>query len=326
MKQMMQNLRPEDLQAMREMVRDLNQMLGEKLNGGQPDFNSFMQKHGQFFPPGIENLDDLIDHLRERSARMQSLMRSLSPEMREQLQEMADSLLRDDRLKLDLMRLAAALGQLRPEPGQRDRWRFQGDEQVGMDEALELMDELRQMEALERELRAANDPSELQNIDPEDVRRLLGDDAAQQLEQLQQLTKLLEEAGYLKRDGDKYELTGKGIRRIGQKALRDIFGKLKKDAFGKHEIDHRGTAGERSDDDKPYEFGDPFHLHLEPTIREAVMRQGSGTPVDLQPDDFVVYRTRAPHAIVDRADDRHESVDALQGSVPSRQARRSGAR
>jgi uncharacterized protein with von Willebrand factor type A (vWA) domain len=250
-----------------------------------------MQKHGQFFPPGIENLDDLIDHLRDRAARMQALMRSLSPEMREQLQELSDSLLRDDRLKLDLLRLAVTLGQLRPDSGQRDRWRFQGEEQVGMDEALNLMDQLRQMEALERELRSANDPSALQDIDPEDVRRLLGDDAAQQLEQLQQLTKLLEEAGYLKREGDKYELTGKGIRRIGQKALRDIFGKLRKDAFGKHEIDHRGAAGERSDDDKPYEFGDTFHLHLEPTIREAVMRQGAGTPVDLRPDDFVVYRT-----------------------------------
>ena len=58
-----------------------------------------------------------------------------------------------------------------------------------------LMDQLRQMEELERELRSASDPESLQNIDPEEVRRLLGDDAAQQLEQLQQLDEAARRSG-----------------------------------------------------------------------------------------------------------------------------------
>src|SRR5262249_54664346 len=61
LKNQIQNLSPEDLQRMREMMRDLNQMLQEKLRGGNPDFQSFMDKHGAFFPPDVQSLDDLIE-------------------------------------------------------------------------------------------------------------------------------------------------------------------------------------------------------------------------------------------------------------------------
>ena len=51
---------------MRDMVRDLNQMLQEKAQGGNPDFQGFMDKHGQFFPPGIQSLEDLVEHLQQQ--------------------------------------------------------------------------------------------------------------------------------------------------------------------------------------------------------------------------------------------------------------------
>src|SRR5688572_15372825 len=59
MQQAMQNLGPQQMQAMREMVRDLNQMLRERLEGGEPDFQGFMDKWGQLFT-GAQNLDDLL--------------------------------------------------------------------------------------------------------------------------------------------------------------------------------------------------------------------------------------------------------------------------
>ena len=86
--------------------------------------------------------------------------------------------------------------------------------------------------------------------------------------------KQLEEEGLVKREGDRYELTAQGIRRIGQKALEDIFAQLRKDAFGQHRMPERGYGGERADDTKPYVFGDPFHLHLEQTLRNAMTRTG----------------------------------------------------
>ena len=109
--------------------------------------------------------------------------------------------------------------------------------------------------------------------------RQLGEEAKDQLDQLEQITKLLEEAGLVERKGDQLELTPRAIRKIGQKALKDIFQHLAKDRFGNHEADHRGRGGDRSDDTKAYEFGDPFLLDLKETVMNAVERTGPGVEV-----------------------------------------------
>jgi hypothetical protein len=64
-----------------------------------------------------------------------------------------------------------------------------------MQEAMKLMDELQQMEALERQLRRVQSPDDLEKIDPIDVEKLLGEESAQDLERLKELAKKLEEAG-----------------------------------------------------------------------------------------------------------------------------------
>ena len=107
--------RPEDLAANREMVRDLNELLRERLGGRRARTRrDFLAKHGQFFP-GARTLDDVIEQLAERMAAMQSLLRSMTPEQRAELQSMMDALLRDDRLRWDLAQLAANLDQLLPD-------------------------------------------------------------------------------------------------------------------------------------------------------------------------------------------------------------------
>src|SRR5207237_1027369 len=126
---------------------------------------------------------------------------------------------------------------------------------------------------------------------PEQVERLAGSKARQSLEELQKMSELLEEAGLIRKDGDRYELTPRGIRKIGQRSLEEIFSTLKRDAFGKHRADARGRGGDPTDELKTYEFGDPFLLDLPGTVRNAVFRGGAGTPVKLHPADFDVYRT-----------------------------------
>jgi uncharacterized protein with von Willebrand factor type A (vWA) domain len=102
---------------------------------------------------------------------------------------------------------------------------------------------------------------------------------------------MLEEAGLIEQREGRYELTPRGIRAIGQRALSDLFRRLTKDRAGRHEVERAGIGVERSYEHKPYEFGDPFHLNVEQTIRNAVYRQGSGTPVRLSPEDFEVEKT-----------------------------------
>jgi uncharacterized protein with von Willebrand factor type A (vWA) domain len=201
-----------------------------------------------------------------------------------------DQLIGDDRLRVDLAELAMnldALSGLDP----RRKFRLTGDEPISMAEAMSLMGTLQEMDELDRQLQQARHSGDFGDLDPEQLRRLVGAEEAQALEQIQRMIKQMEEEGLIRREGERFELTSRGIRRIGQKALEDIFAKLKRDAFGKHRLPERGTGGEREEDTKPYAFGDPFHLHLERTLMNSVNRNGAGTPARLEKDDFEVYRT-----------------------------------
>ena len=89
-----------------------------------------------------------------------------------------------------------------------------------------------------------------------------------------ELARMLEEAGLIEQREGRLELTPKGIRAIGQKALGDLFRKLMKDRAGRHEIERSGVGHERAYEHKPYEFGDPFHLNVEETVKNADLAPG----------------------------------------------------
>ncbi len=290
MQQSLQNMTPEDIAKMREMIRDLNKMLRERQEGIEPDFDSFMQKHGEYFP-GVNSLDDLLEQMQQQMQAMQGIMDNLSPEQRQELQNLMEQLMGDDRIRVDMMELAQNLEAMMPMEQARTRFPFRGDESLPLNEAMRMMSRLQQMEGLEDQFKEARRMDNLEAIDSQKVKELLGDDEYQSVEQLKELMKVLEEAGYIQRKGNRWELTARGIRKIGQKALQDIFNKLKRDGFGRHISPFRGTGGERTDESKAYQFGDPFLLDLEKTLMNAVHRRGVGTPVALQKEDFEVYRT-----------------------------------
>ncbi len=298
MSEAIQSMSPENLAANREMVRDLNELIRERIGGGEPDATEFLAKHGRFFP-GAQTFDDIIDQLAQRMAAMQTLLRSMSPAQRAELESMMDALLRDDRLLVDLAQLASNLDLVLP-GGLSDRVPFGGDEPLGLDGALAQIGRLQAMDRLDDALSDVESPVDLAAIDRDAVRDLLGDDAARELDALDDLARRLEEAGYLTRDGERLELTPRGSRRIGQKVLDDLFARLQRDAFGSHRIDRGGRGGERDEATKPYEFGDPFHLDLRGTLFNALGREENAPAtraavgdrrIRLRPTDFEVHRT-----------------------------------
>ncbi|MGH3055571.1 MAG: VWA domain-containing protein [Gaiellaceae bacterium] len=101
---------------------------------------------------------------------------------------------------------------------------------------------------------------------------------------------LLDKAGYLTTKGGRTHLSPKGVRKMGQLALRDIYQGLLRDRPGGHQADHRGIHDVRPDATRPYQYGDPLHLDLVGTLKKALARK-SGTPLELRPDDFEVYDT-----------------------------------
>ncbi|GAC1400517.1 MAG: hypothetical protein NVSMB49_12970 [Ktedonobacteraceae bacterium] len=290
MQQSLQNMTPEDVAKLREMIRDLNKMLKERQEGREPDFDSFMQKHGEYFP-GVNSLDDLIEQMQQQAAAMQGIMENLSSDQRQELQDLMEQMMGDDRIRVDMMELAQNLEAMAPSEQARTRFPFRGKESLPLNEAMRMMSRLQQMEGLEDQLQEARRLDNIDAIDSEKVKELLGDEEYQSVEQLKELMKTLEEAGYIQKKGNRWELTARGMRKIGQKALQDIFNKMKRDGFGRHVSPFRGVGGERTDDSKQYQFGDAFLLDLKQTLMNSVHRQGTGTPVKLTQEDFEVYRT-----------------------------------
>ncbi len=287
----MSDMSPEQLQRMKDMLAELNQMLEQRERGEDPDFEGFMDRYGDMFPGNPQSLDELLEQMARSMAQMQQMLNSMTPEQRAQLQQLADSLLEDFDLRWQVEQLGNNLRQAFPQMGWGQRMPFRGDEPLPLDQMGGLLDQLGDIDALEHMLRNATQPGQLAEVDLDQARDLLGDEAARSLEQLARLAKMLEEAGLIEQREGRMELTPKGIRRIGQRALGDLFRRLLQDRQGRHEIEHSGAGNERAHDHKPYEFGDPFHLDVNQTIRNAIWRQGAGTPVKLVPDDFEIERT-----------------------------------
>jgi uncharacterized protein with von Willebrand factor type A (vWA) domain len=217
----------------------------------------------------------------------------MTPEMRQQLEQMVDSLLQDTRLQWELVQLASNLQRLRPTRGTEHDFNFSGDEPVSLQEAMRLMGDMNSLDELERQVMQAVRSNDASDVNAEEVHRLLGEEAGRMLEQMQQLTKMLEDAGFIKRKGDRWELTPEAVRRVGQRALEDIFSRLRMGTFGSHGADRAGIGIESRDETKTYAYGDPFLLDTQKTVANAVFRQGPGTPVQIQPQDFEVIRTTA---------------------------------
>ena len=284
-----EQMQGQDLSRVRDMVRSLNKMLEDRMEGRTPDFNGFMEKFGDMFPPGINNLDELLEHLQRQMAQMQSLLQSLSPEAREELRQMMDALLQDDSLRLELARLSGFMQAMMPPSELTERYPFFGEDPLSMGEAMGLMERLQQMDRLESQL-------ERGSFRPDDVDRslaqeLLGPDARQALDQLRRVTDMLEKAGYVERRGRRLELTPRGMRRIGQSALKDIFDQLKKTRMGQHQLYRGGIGNDASDELKEYEYGDPFLMDLKETLFNSLVREGPQVPVRIGAKDFVVHRT-----------------------------------
>jgi uncharacterized protein with von Willebrand factor type A (vWA) domain len=285
------NMSPEELQRMKDMLSELNEMIRRDREGEPYDFEDFMQRYGDFFPENPGNLEELLEVLARRMAMAQAMMASMSPDQRQRLEDLMSQLMQDADLGFQMSELGRALRDMLPEDFFDQAQQFYGDEPLSMTEAMQLMERVQDAEDLERYLRAAQRPGDLNEVDLEKVANLLGEEAARDVRRLRELEKMLEEAGYVQRKGGRLDLTPQGVRRIGQQALGKVYQRLKAALAGEHDQPEIGQGGDITGELKRYEFGDPFHIQVKETVFEAVRRSGSGTPVRILPEDFVVERT-----------------------------------
>ncbi|WP_419918375.1 hypothetical protein [Candidatus Poriferisocius sp.] len=308
----MNNLSPEDMARAKDMMAELNRllekrqmeseqlpadahepsernrMLDERL---QSDFDSFMERFGDFFPESPETLSEPLEVMARRMAAMASMMASMTPEQRAQLQGLAEQLLQDMDLRWQADQLSRNLQAMFPDAGWDNSYDFGGSDPLDFASAARMMQELGDLDQMDNLLRGVNNPGALAEVDIDRVRELVGDEAARSLEHMADMARMLEEAGLIENREGRMQLTPRAIRRIGQNALSDLFKKLQQDRVGRHSVEMFGAGHEREYHTKPYEFGDPFNLDIQRTIRNAIRRTGGGVPVRLSSDDFEVERT-----------------------------------
>jgi uncharacterized protein with von Willebrand factor type A (vWA) domain len=289
LRQGLQDLGSQGTEGLREMLGDLNRLLRQQAAGDQPDVAGFMNRWGQLFP-GVQSLDQLLDRLARQSAQLQSLMESLTPEQRKELQALQEAILDEPGMQEALGELGEHLDRLGMAQQAR-RYRAQGDYPLSLQEALRLMGTLHDLDRLEQDLQEAERTGRADRIDPGAVREALGEQAAEEADALRRLAETLEAAGYLERRGRKWVLTPQAIRKIAQRALTEVLGQLRRDRPGRHPVDARGGGGDPTDESKAYEFGDPFLLDLRETLWNSVRREGRGVPIRLAAGDFAVRRT-----------------------------------
>lgn len=241
-------------------------------------------------PKGLRSESRPVDPHRQ-VAILESLLASLTPAIREQVEQLRSAVLRDALSEAEITRLRAA-ARAAEGTGQARSYYFTGERAIDLNGALALIDRLDQLQRLRTEL-ASTTPAQLDDLDAETVRRLLGEDACATLRALREMCEALEQAGYLEWREARLALTTRGIRKLGDRAAHDIFAGLQRDIVGHHVTKTTGAGFDRWDEHKPYEFGDPFLINVEETVRNALVRSGAGSPVHLDRQDFVVHQHEA---------------------------------
>ena len=250
-----------------------------------------MDKHGHLFPENPETLDELLENMAARMAAAQAMFASMSPEQRAQLQQLSEQLLSDMDLQFQMNQLGGNLQAMFPDMNWGQSYETGGVDPLNFGQAMDLMSNLGDLDQIEQMLQGTTNPGALAEIDYERAGELLGEDTARAMEQMAQFTKMLEEAGLINNVGGALELTPRALRKVGQNVLGELYTKLSADRLGRHNVETSGVGHKRNFETKPYEFGDPFTLNIERTIRNAISRSSGGTPVQLTPDDFEVERT-----------------------------------
>src|SRR5262249_41882897 len=97
----------------------------------------------------------------------------------------------------------------------------------------------------------------------------------------------------IEKDGEgRWQVSPKGIRRIQESALTNLFQTFQRDAIGKHDSPQKGGGTVQLEDSKPYVYGDSLaHLNLHETLKNALIRQGGGTPIRVKAEDYVIHET-----------------------------------
>ena len=298
----LRSMSPEDLARFRDMLAELNQMIEQRERGEPYDFEGFMQRHGEFFPGNPRTLDELLEQTAARMAAMSRLLASMSPEERAELQALSEQVLQDMDLAFEVDRLGSNLSSAFPDLGWGEPALAGGDEPMPLSATIDAMERLHELEELDRSLQGDYPGASIDDVDEDALRQALGEDAVRDLRRLKEIERALERAGLVSRERGRLEVTPKGARSMGERALVRVFEQLRRDREGVHEAREASGLAEPTGATRPWRFGDAGQIAVQRSVFNAVVRGGPGAQVRLEPDDLELLeaeqRTEAATALL----------------------------
>ncbi|MGH2698273.1 MAG: hypothetical protein ACRDJL_03620, partial [Actinomycetota bacterium] len=285
----MQSVTAEDIARIKDMMAELNEMIAARNRGEDVDFDGFMSRYGDMFPENPRDLDELLEALASRMAAMSRLMASLSPQQRAELQELAESVLGDLDLAWEMDQLNQNLRELLPNLPWDEVSPNMGDQEMPMSGAVDAIERVSEMEELEQTMSGDYAGATLEDIDEDQLRRALDEDAVQDLQWLKKVERALEDAGVVNRTKGRLELTARGARMIGERSLTRVLERIRR------EPSHRARGGqaEPTGQTRQWTFGDTDPISVERTVYNSVLRSGPGRSLKLSPGDFEVIETES---------------------------------
>ncbi|MGH3934934.1 MAG: vWA domain-containing protein [Pseudonocardiaceae bacterium] len=277
-KQALQSTSPEDVERIRQMLSDLNDLLAAHARG-DPDtpqrFAEFMRQHGDFFPENPRTVDELIDALAARAAAAQRMLNSMSAQQRAELAQLVQQAFGDPRLAQQLVELDAQLQALRPGEDWQGSERFRGQDPLGLGEGAQAMADLAELDALAEQLAQSYAGARPEDVDLDALARQLGDEARIDARRLAELERELERHGFFERAPDgSLRLSPTALRRLGAQALASVADALHS-RRGERDLRRAGAAGEPTGGSRAWEFGDSEPWDVPRTVRNAVLRRAS---------------------------------------------------
>ena len=283
----LQNLSAEDLARLRDMVAELNGMIERRERDEPYDFDGFMDRYGDLVPGNPKTLDELLENLARRMAAVSRLMASLAPEQRAELQALAEQVMQDMDLAFEMNRLGANLAGAMPGMPWGEPAPAAGGDPQPLAATVDALERLHDYEDLERSMTGDYAGAALDDVDEDAVRRTLGEPAVRDLRRLKEVERLLEQAGLVQRNRGRLEITPRGARKLGERALTQVFEELRRDREGSHIARDPGGTSEPTGATRPWRFGDSGQIAVQRSVFNAVLRgAGADDGVRLTAEDF----------------------------------------
>ena len=199
--------------------------------------------------------------------------------------------------------LVDALGEVYLVDELASRWTFTGRTKLAVPEALEVKEQLEEIEDLLRQVEEARANARVALLDMDALGRYLEDGERDELDLLRRqlreaIERLAAEQG-LQKTKRGFELTPQALRLFQGRLLERIFADLDPSRTGRHQGDVQGDGAVETVPTRPYEFGDSVaHMDIPGSIVNAILRQAgaagwaAGDRVRLEQRDIEVHRTR----------------------------------